>query len=182
VTPELAIRRTRDWLESFVIGLGLCPFARRPFEAGAVGFEVCEASDREGIYRRLLECIDLFWQADAADMQTTLLLVPTGLEDFGDYLDMLASLDAVLDEVGLRGRLQIASFHPDYRFDGAAVDDPANYSNRSPLPLFHLIREDDLARAIETFDDIDAVPKRNVERLRAMGLSRVRRLAAGETR
>jgi hypothetical protein len=175
-----AVARTRDWLERVVIGLELCPFARRPFVADRISYRVCGASGWAEIYRELLGLVDAFWQADAGSAETALLIVPDGLEAFGDYLEILARLDAVLDDVGLRGHLQIASFHPDYVFDGAAVDDPANYSNRSPLPMFHLIREEALARAIDGFDGVEEVPRRNVRRLRALGLDAIRRIVAGQ--
>lgn len=166
--PEQAVARTRKWLERRVIGLGLCPFARNPYEADRVVMPVCRSSDLPGLYREVLGLVADFLQADPDRQETSLVLVPLGLEDFSDYLDLLAVLDAALDEAGLRGIVQIASFHPDYRFAGAPSDDPANYTNRSPVPIFHLIREDLLAVALENHPDPKAIPVRNVRKLRSL--------------
>jgi len=160
-----------------VIGLGLCPFARRPLRAGHVVFDVCETSDRDGIYRSVLQSLEVFLLADPDEQETALVIVPEGLGRFEAYLEMLELLDAALDDSGLRGQVQLASFHPDYRFEGVPADDPANYSNRSPLPMFHLIREDGLSDALAGYPDPQEIPRRNVALLRDLGLPRVRALA-----
>lgn len=168
-SSDEAVAKTRSWLEGFVIGLGLCPFARAPFVAGQVAMPVCQASDFEALYREVLASIAAFVQADADEQLTSLVLVPEGLDDFDDYLDLLAALDEALIEAGLRGIVQIASFHPAYRFGNAPSDDPANYTNRSPVPMFHLIREDHLAAVLSAYPDPAAIPERNVRKLRSLG-------------
>lgn len=167
-SPEQAVSQTRAWLEGFVIGLGLCPFAQAPFLAGQVSMPVCRASDFEALYREILSLILDFVQAGPDERLTSLVLVPRGMDEFGDYLDLLAELDAALDQSGLRGIVQIASFHPAYRFADTPADDAANYTNRSPVPMFHLIREDHLAAALAAYPDPEAIPERNVRRLRSL--------------
>lgn len=167
-SSEPVISQTRAWLEGFVIGLGLCPFAQVPFLAGQVAMPVCRGSDFEALYREVLSLILDFVQAGPDERLTSLVLVPRGMEDFGDYLALLAELDAALDASGLRGIVQIASFHPAYRFADTAADDPANYTNRSPVPMFHLLREDHLAAALAAFPDPETIPERNVRMLRSL--------------
>jgi hypothetical protein len=181
LNPDLAIERTRAWLRRFVIGLGLCPFASRPLEAGRLVCDVCEADDLDGIYRSVLRSLEAFLLADPGRQETALVIVPRGLGRFDVYLEMLALLDEALDDSGLRGRVQLASFHPDYRFEGAPDDDPANFTNRSPLPMFHLIREDLLSEALAGHPDPERIPQRNVALLRRLGTPRVRTLAMQQT-
>ena len=172
----VAIAATRRWLERIVIGLGLCPFAAAPHHAGRIAYSVCEGETHEAMYQAFLETLDGLLAADPQAVETSLLIAPRGLAAFEDYLDMVGLLEQALDEAGLEGVVQIASFHPDYRFAGAPADDPANHSNRSPLPMFHLIREDGLAAALEAYPDPEGIPQRNVERLRALGLDGIREL------
>lgn len=168
--------RTRDWLERFVIGLGLCPFAAEPYRHGRIAYAVCEETADDAIYRAFVETVDALLGQSPQQQETALLIVSRGLTDFDDYLQMLDALEYALDEAGLSGVLQLASFHPDYRFAGVAADDPANYSNRSPYPMFHLIREQQLAEALAGFPDPEAVPGRNMARLRALGPGRIHAL------
>lgn len=175
---DAAVAVTRRWLQEVVIGLSLCPFAAAPFKAGRVSYTVCEETAQEAIYQAFLSTLYELFTSDPADNETALLIVSRGLTSFDDYLDVLETLEQAVVESGADGMVQIASFHPDYCFDGAAHDDPANYTNRSPLPMFHLIREDGLAAALESFPDPEAIPARNVERLRALGLDGIRQLLA----
>lgn len=163
------IAATRRWLERMVIGLNLCPFASRPYEAGRVGFMVCDETDHEAIYRAFLTELDGFLQADPQQVETDLFILSKGLADFNDYLDMLALLEDALAEAGLEGTIQLASFHPDYLFEGVDDDDPANYSNRSPYPMFHLIREAGLEAALASYPNPERIPERNMARLRELG-------------
>jgi len=166
------IRACERWVRELVVGRGLCPFAALPLEAGRVRFAVCHESGLDAIYRALLGEIDWFVQPPvAADWETGLLIVPHGLEAFDDYLDLLYSAQQVIERVGLEEQLQLASFHPDYRFDGLAEDDPANYSNRSPYPMFHLLRQASVTRALAAFPAPEEIPRRNSEQLRHLGLS-----------
>jgi hypothetical protein len=171
-----AIARSRRWLEHFVIGLGLCPFAARPFDAGRILFRATAATGRDPIYRGFLATLDEVVMDDAGAWDTALFVVSRGLAEFDDYLDALAAMEAAVTTVGLDGVIQLASFHPHYRFTGAPADDPANFSNRSPLPMIHLIREDHLAAALAGFPAPDSIPRRNVERLRALGADGIRRM------
>ncbi|HHH40257.1 MAG TPA: DUF1415 domain-containing protein [Sedimenticola sp.] len=171
------IADTERWVREIVVGLELCPFAARPLERGTIRYRVCEEADREGIYRGVLAEMVAFLSLPESEAETALFIVPRGLEDFDDYLDLLYALEEVMPEAGLEGVLQLASFHPDYLFEGASPDDPANYSNRSPWPMFHLIREDLLAEALARYPHPEEIPRRNIRTLRALGVEEIRRRA-----
>lgn len=170
-----AVAQTRRWLEHFVIGLNLCPFAAAPYRGERVAYAVSGDGTLEGVYQAFLECLHALVMADPGEQETALLIVPDGLARFDDYLDTLAVLEEALTSAGLEGVIQLASFHPDYLFEGAAEDDPANFTNRSPFPMFHLIREDGLEAALASYPEPERIPKRNIDRLRALGLSRLRK-------
>lgn len=171
-----AIDLTRRWLERFVIGLGLCPFAAKPFRLERIAYQVCDETSLEGIYRSFLGALEALVLADPQEQETTLLILSCGLSDFDDYRDGLAMLEQTVEDAGLGGVIQVASFHPDYCFEGVSRDDPANFTNRSPLPMFHLIREAGLAAALESYPDPEMIPERNVRRLREIGVRGIRDL------
>jgi len=171
-----AIDLTRRWLERIVIGLGLCPFAASPYRTERIAYRVCDDTSLEDIYRSFLGALEALVLADPQDQETALLILSRGLPDFGDYLDGLAMLERAVEDAGLGGVIQVASFHPDYCFEGVSRDDPANFTNRSPLPMFHLIREAGLAAVLESYPDPEMIPERNVRRLREIGVRGIRDL------
>lgn len=158
---------TRRWLQTVVIGLDLCPFAGRALDSGKVHFAVSRARSPDALLADLDAEIS---RLDAgADIGTTLLIHPEVLGDFLDYNDFLDAADALLEARERVGVYQIASFHPDYRFGGTAPADAENHSNRSPFPMLHLLREDDVEGALAAYPDPEQIPERNIARLRAMG-------------
>jgi len=176
---QRVIGQVHAWLETMVVGLNLCPFAAAPFRGERIRYTVCEAVEPEAIYQAFLGELDAFLKLPATQAETGLFILSRGLAAFDDYLDMLAVLEAALAEAGLEGVVQLASFHPEYVFAGSDADDPANYTNRSPYPIFHLIREQELERALAGYPDPEGIPQRNIARLRELGLAELqRRLAA----
>ena len=170
---ERVAARTRAWVERFVVGLGLCPFARAPLEAGTLEIRVCLADDPA----ELLVALDTTMQAvldHPQTIETALLVHPNCLGDFDAYNTFLDRVDALLELRGRGGVLQVASFHPDYRFADAPADDPANATNRSPYPMLHVIREASVTAAVESHPDIADVPARNVALLRSMSHEKLR--------
>ncbi len=143
----------------------ICPFAGREFRREAIRYAVSEGADLESWLQALAgECQRLDAEPEIA---TTLLIFPRGLEAFEDYLDLLEFGEALLVSLGYEGIYQLASFHPDYVFEGVAPDDPANFTNRSPAPMLHLLREAALERALAHYPDPEAIPERNMKVLRA---------------
>lgn len=177
---ETIQREVHQWMTVMVIGENLCPFAAEPFDAGRVRVAVCEARDDEAIFRAFLDELQCLLESDPQQLETTLLVCPAGLGDFAHYLDMLATLEATLyEDLMLDGVVQIASFHPDYRFADAEPNDPANYSNRSPYPLFHLLREDSVSGVLCQVERPERIPERNQRHLRQLGLVRIQQLLSG---
>lgn len=161
--------RTRQWMERAVIGLNLCPFARAPSVAGRVRFRVSRARDTEALVEELRDELQGLQAADPTECETSLLIVPHLLGDFLDFNDFLDRADAAIDALGLRGELQVASFHPDYQFAGTQADDVENNSNRSPYPTLHLLRESSIERAVEAMPDSADIYRRNMVTLRKLG-------------
>jgi hypothetical protein len=163
------LEQTRRWLEQAVIGLNLCPFAKAVHSRGQIRWVESTAADVNALMADLVHELQLLAAADPLAIDTTLLVHPQVLGDFLDYNDFLDLADAALEELGLMGELQIASFHPQYQFEGTAPDDIENLSNRSPFPTLHLLREDSVERAVEAFPEAESIYEKNIETLRALG-------------
>lgn len=174
-----AAQQVHDWITHWVIAENLCPYAEAPMNARRVAIVVSEASDEEGVYQAFLQQVERLLANEPDVIETLVLALPNALAEFDDYLDLLAACEAALDELGLAGVLQIASFHPDYCFADVSVDDPANYSNRSPMPLLHLLREDSLTEALAGIAHPERIPARNQAHLRKLGLEEIRRRFSG---
>lgn len=174
------IADTQRWLERAVIGLNLCPFAKAVHAKGQVRYVLSDADDPRDLLAQLGEELVLLRDTPAQDIDTTLLVHPLVLQDFLDYNDFLDEADALVEQLGLDGVLQVASFHPEYQFAGTVPDDITNFSNRSPWPTLHLLREDSVSRAVDAFPDPDAIVERNQDTLRALGHAGWQRLLAGE--
>ncbi len=168
---EPVIAATRKWVESMVVAMNLCPFAGRELINDRVRFSVTDAASEA----QLLTVLETELELLGADpsIETTLLIHPGVLQDFYDYNQFLDYADGLLVQMKLEGICQIASFHPDYQFGGTAPDDAENYSNRSPYPMLHLLREDSLGRAIAQYPDVEAIPERNIELLKQLGRQRL---------
>jgi hypothetical protein len=162
-------------LDDFVVGLNLCPFARPLLSASNLRIAVCAASDTVQLRRAFLQELDLLQGSTEQDIATTLLAFPHALHDFSDYLWFLNDAQELLLEAGLEGLVQLASFHPQYRFAGEAPDAASHYSNRAPYPLIHLLRENMLSRALAEFANPERIPDRNVETLNAIGVEELAR-------
>lgn len=160
--------QVRAWVDTVVVGLNICPFAKREIEAGRV--RVCEPP-AEGLEQALEAFADEALELIKSDTPaTTLLVFARGFEGFNDYLNLLDMSQALLEECAWDEALQLASFHPDYCFEGVAPDDVTNYTNRSPLPIIHLLRQEDMARAIDSYPDVNAIPERNQRLARERGI------------
>ncbi|KGQ18143.1 DUF1415 domain containing protein [Lysobacter dokdonensis DS-58] len=166
---EDPIAVSQRWLERAVIGLNLCPFAKAVHTKGQVRWVLSDASAPEALLAELGEELAMLRDTDAAEIDTTLIVHPQVLQDFIDYNDFLGDADALVEALDLDGVLQVASFHPDYQFADSHPDDVENYTNRSPYPTLHLLREDSVSRAVEAFPDPDVIVERNVETLRKLG-------------
>jgi len=163
------IEDVRHWLARAVIGLNLCPFAKSVYVKDQVRYVISGATRDEDVLDDLERELRLLEESDPAQIDTTLLIVPHALGDFLAYNDFLYFADRLLRSLKLEGMLQIASFHPQYQFEGTGPDDIENYTNRTPYPILHLLREDSIARAAEAFPEAEDIYERNMETVRRLG-------------
>ncbi|MBT9539591.1 DUF1415 domain-containing protein [Thiobacillus sp.] len=163
------IAATREWLEKAVIGLNLCPFAKAVYVKNQVRFVVSAAKHLDGWLEDLDRELDFLAEADPEQVDTTLLIHSTLLPDFLDFNDFMQLAEAAVEEHGLEGVIQIASFHPQFQFEGTAPDDMGNFTNRAPYPTLHLLREASIARAVEAFPEAETIYQRNIETLEVLG-------------
>jgi uncharacterized protein len=164
------IASTQRWLERAVIGLNLCPFAKAEHVHGRIRYCVSAAVEPSALLLQLEQEIVFLLAQEPSKVETTLLIVPHMLADFLDYNDFLDEADAMLEHADPEAQLQIASFHPQYQFGGTAPDDMENYTNRSPYPMLHLLREDSVEKAVDSFPDAASIYERNIATLQKLGL------------
>ncbi|NND60695.1 MAG: DUF1415 domain-containing protein [Gammaproteobacteria bacterium] len=166
MNAEAVVTVVRRWVEDLVVGLELCPFAGRELVRNRVRFAVTEAATEA----RLLQALEseLALLNDNASIETTLLIHPNALQDFFAYNQFLDDAECLLLQSGLEGVYQVASFHPNYRFAGTAADDAENFTNRSPYPLLHILREASLERSIAAYPDVDQIPARNIAKMNSL--------------
>ena len=170
-------RATRKWVEHVVVGFGFCPYAAAVLDTeNALQIDVCDSHGSGSAHAAALQRLSSIARqmVDSPDPETVLIVVPQGLEDFDDYLDLLADAEDLLQREQLTGVLQLASFHPDYRFDNAPLDDAANFTNRSPFPMLHILREETVEKLIGEGDFASTIPERNIETARSKGFDAMR--------
>jgi hypothetical protein len=160
--------QVRRWLEEVVIGLGLCPFAVAPWRTGSVRIVISDARTRRCLLSDLHGELMRLDAESPQTLETTLVAAPHLLRDFGAFNEFLDLAEGLIEQFGWRGHYQIASFHPDYRFVGAAADDPGNLTNRSPCPIFHLLREESIERALSEHPNTEEIPARNIACMQAL--------------
>ena len=167
---DQVIEDTRRWLEKAVIGLNLCPFAKAVHVKDQIHYVVSEATDARGVAEQLQEELEALAEISPEKRDTTLLIVPHALQDFLDFNDFLELADELVEAMDLGGILQVASFHPQFQFEGTEVDDVTNCTNRSPYPILHLLREDSIDKAVEAFPEAEAIYEHNMQTLEKLGI------------
>lgn len=175
-TTAAVVASTQRWLERAVIGLNLCPFAKAVHVKRQIRYAVTAAATAEDLLAELRHELELLARAKPEEVDTTLLIHPQAMTDFIDFHFFAKEADAILRNLGQEGTLQIASFHPAFEFAGSAADDIANYTNRSPYPMLHLLREASIDRAVAAFPDAAVIYERNIATLRDLGHDGWRRL------
>lgn len=175
-STEAMVQATRHWVDTAVIGLNLCPFAKAVQTKGLVHYTVSQAQDARSLLKDLAKELIMLADLPPEQRDTTLLIVPYVLQDFLDFNDFLDDADAMLEQLNLADQLQIADFHPNYQFAGTEVDDVSNYTNRAPYPTLHLLREASIDQAVEAFPDASAIFERNIDKLEELGLDGLRKL------
>lgn len=178
--PDDVLHQTRRWLERAVIGLNLCPFAKAVHRKGQIRYAVTAAETPDELLAELERELGLLAHCDPVLVDTTLLIHPNAMSNFIDFHFFLGEGNALLRKLDLEGVLQIASFHPRYEFAGSAADDRANYTNRSPYPMLHLLREASIDRAVAAYPDFNEITDRNIETLRRLDATAWRQIWASD--
>jgi hypothetical protein len=176
MSPEEIVAATRQWIEKAVIGLNLCPFAKPVYAREQIRYVISQAETPGELLADLIDELQTLAAAEPEEIETTLLIHPGVLNDFLDYNDFLGVAEKTVADLGLEGILQVASFHPDYQFADTEPDDITNYTNRSPYPTLHLLREASVERAVAAVPDPSEIYERNMETLRRLGREGWRRL------
>jgi uncharacterized protein len=176
-----AVRDTRRWLERAVIGLNLCPFAKAVHVKGQVHYAVSESPEAAEVMEQLAVELDALVSADPVVRETTLLIVPHALEDFLAFNGFLERAERMLRKKELEGVVQLASFHPEFQFAGTEPDDITNFTNRSPYPIIHLLREASIDRAVESFPDAEQIYEANMRTLSSLGAEGWAALGVGKS-
>lgn len=161
------------WVEDFVLHYRLCPFAHQPVSKGLVRWVLFTGDDLRALADVFLTECALLEQVSPAGTETTLIVLESALQDFEDYLDYTAFLEEMIETAGYEDLVQLATFHPAYRFEGESAEDPSQYTNRSPFPMIHLLRVEQVAKAVDNYADIEEVPQRNIRVLREEGADRL---------
>lgn len=166
---DAIIAATQNWLEKAVIGLNLCPFAKSVYVKQQVRYVVSSAATVEQLLETLMDELQLLSDTDPEKIDTTLLIHPFVLTDFLDYNEFLDVADAAVEDMQLDGELQVASFHPQYQFADTDINDIGNFTNRSPYPTLHLLREASIEKAVEAFPEASEIFEKNIETLEKLG-------------
>lgn len=178
---NMLISQTKKWLSSVIIDNNLCPFAKREYDNNRIHYVVVETSDLQfQLEQIIIQCAVL---DNAANIETSLLIFPAGLSAFEDYLDFLEIATALLEIQEYEGIYQLASFHPKYCFantipDHPNLDDPSNYTNRSPYPMVHILREASIETVLKKYPNPEKIPENNIQLTRGLGLKAVQKLLA----
>ena len=176
-TTQEVIQQTKHWIQSVVIELNLCPFASQVFIQDQIQYTVIEHDDTEQVLHQLADTFKHL--NNNKQTETSLLIFPQGYAEFNDYLALLDLGNLLLDDLNYTGIFQLASFHPQYCFEGSEDSDASNFSNRSPYPMLHILREDSIEAAISGYNDghynIEDVPQNNINRLQAIGFEKMQK-------
>jgi uncharacterized protein len=173
---EKAILITKNWIETFVLGLNLCPFARHPYRNDKIRYVVFEGDDMTQLGEFLVKEMHILDETSPSIIETTLIVLRDTLTNFDEYLEILYALEELLNQLEYDGVYQLVSFHPDYLFEESEPTDVENYTNRSPYPMLHLLREDSVSRTIEAFPEVGDIIERNQDTMNKIGLLAIKKM------
>lgn len=177
LSDELVTTQTMTWVKEFIVSLNVCPFAKREVEKGSVRYVVLRSKKMDVALEELMA--EIQWLDEHPETETTLLIFPTLFKDFHRYLDFVETAEDLMFDQECEGVYQLATFHPDYCFSGTEPDDVSNYTNRSPYPMLHLLREASVDKAIEFYGDTSEIPNQNIEKMEKLGKSKLDEMFSG---
>ncbi len=173
-SQEHIIQQIQCWLKTTIIDLNFCPFANHEFVQNTIRYSISDGDNLESNLHALAE--EFLFLDENTDTETSLLIFNNSVDDFDDFLELIDYANQLIDDLGYRSRYQVAHFHPDYCFDGVEPSDASNYTNRSPCPILHIIREDSLQQAIENYPDTTTIPENNIKLTRKLGSKKLQSL------
>ena len=165
----------KKWIEDFVIKLDLCPFAQHPFSKGKIHYSEIDFENNESFLINFWDEIERIETTPPDQISNSILIIKNGLDDFLEYLDVIVLCEDLLKLQQQEDAFQIASFHPDYQFEGEGKDSPRNFTNRSPFPLIHILRVEEVSAAIEFYDGVEDIPVNNKLKMEKMGFNTLKR-------
>lgn len=164
-STQHCLTETQQWIESFVIKHNLCPFAKQPFTKGLIDYRVSDHADGELLLTEFLSYIQFLNTVDSNEISNGFYILNLESLDFIAYLDLIGIAEAIIEDADLQDTFQLVSFHPEYQFSGTEMDDPSNFANRSPHPMIHILRVDEVEDAIADGEDVGVILQRNTETL-----------------
>jgi uncharacterized protein len=173
---DKVIAQTKKWITDVVIGCNFCPFAAKEMKRGSIHYEVLVEATNETTLQSVVNIFSLLDNDDT--IETALIILPNAYDSFTAYLDIVDKAESLLEKEDYEGVYQIASFHPQYLFAGSSSIDPSNYTNRSPYPMLHFLREESVSKAVDAHPNIDDVPEQNVQFAKEKGLEYMQKLFA----
>jgi uncharacterized protein len=174
VSAEQVIAQTKKWITDVVVGCNFCPFAGKELKQDTIRYVVETGTDlNTSLQVFIKECTRL---DEDVSIETTLIIFPGSFQQFDDYLDLVDLAESLLKKEGYEGIYQVASFHPQYMFAGAPVNDAANYSNRSLYPMLHILREESIEKALKKYPNPEQIPDRNISFAREKGVAYMKML------
>lgn len=174
LSEETIVAQTKKWIQDVVVGCNFCPFANREIIKESILYKVVPFPEKKLVLEELAKVFDQLSLND--DIETALLILPTGFASFTIYLRLVDIAESLLAEENLEGIFQLASFHPAYLFAGSVNTDPSNYTNRSPYPMLHVLREASITKAVESFPGVELVPDKNIAFAEIHGLEYLQNL------
>lgn len=170
----LITEQTLKWVRSFIIELNICPFAKRVFDMNSLRISPSQTTRITHALEELM--LEIEYLDNHPDTETTLMVFGSQFKNFFDYLDLIDLAEALLKDQNYEGIYQLASFHPDYCFEGTDFDDVSNYTNRSPYPMIHILREESLDKALAFYGDTSTIPENNINKMQALGLDEIQKI------
>ncbi len=169
---EGVVLQTQKWIDNIVVGLNLCPFAAREVKRKSIHYEISRAKDIKLVLKEFNICVNFL--NDNPQIETLFLIFPESFHFFSSYLKLVDEVNYFLKKEKYVGIYQVASFHPNYIFQNAKIDDPANYTNRSPYPMLHLLREESIAKATAHYINPEKIPDNNILLMRELGIEKIK--------
>jgi hypothetical protein len=159
-TEPTEVEHTRQWIEQVIVELNFCPFAKKELINNTIYYYL---STQKKLKLALTEVLEqCFYLQNNPQIETSLIIYNQGFKSFEQYLELVDYANELLFDSEFEGVFQLASFHPDYYFEGGDMNDAENYTNRSPYPVIHLLREDSLTRVLSTYKNPENIPENNI--------------------